>query len=125
MIVPMAGLLTAAQIAGMQATTVSSFDKSGTRRRFPLVADRYSNQTRDTAHPSDLAISALMLFQETGTENRIGRDEQLSDWVAKVPHGTDITGRDQLIVEGKTYEVIGPPDEFETHLRLQLRYVEG
>lgn len=117
--------LTATQRAGMRATTEATFEGAGVRRRYPLVEDRYGNEKPNLAAPDDMAIPNLVLWQTDGSETTQDRDTQIADWLARVPVGTDITGRDLLIVAGTTYEVVGPPANVGTHLRLRLRHVDG
>lgn len=117
--------LTAAQVARMRATVEDTFDKVATRRRYPLVRDRYNTQIRDTANPVDVAGIPIALWQNRGSEDVASRDQQTADFVGRVPVGTDVTGSDVMIVDGVPYEVIGPPLDARTHLRLHLRHAEG
>lgn len=117
--------LTAWQRARMRSTTEATFEGEAIRRRYPVIEDRYGNETRDTANPADVPGIPVVLWQEGATENRDDRDRQVEDWLARVPVGTDITGRDVLLVDGRTFEVIGAPLDAGTHLRLELRFVEG
>lgn len=119
------GLLTDAELASLQASTKAAFDRSGTRRRYPTAPDRYGNDASNLAAPNDLAIPKLSITQMHGTELRVDRSAEIGDWIGRVPRGTDITGRDQLIVDGVTFEVIGPPEDLGTHLHLELRHIEG
>lgn len=117
--------LTATQRARMADTTEATFEQTATRRRFPLVRDRYNNETRDTANPDDLPDVPVTLWHERSSEDRDDRDRQAEQWLARVPLGTDITGRDLLLVDDDAYEVIGNPLDARTHLRLELSLVEG
>lgn len=121
----MAGLLTAEQLAAMKDTTESTFDKVATRRRFPVVKDRYNDEIRDLDNPDDLEDVPVVLWQVGADESRADRDQQAGEWLARVPVDTDVDGRDQLIVGDDTYEVVGPPLDARTHLRLKLSLVEG
>lgn len=121
----MAGLLTAEQLAAMRDTTESTFDKVATRRRFPVTTDRYNNEIRDLSDPDDLEDVPITLWQVGADESRADRDQQAGEWLARVPVATDVDGRDQILVDGDTYEVVGPPLDARTHLRLRLSLVEG
>lgn len=118
------GTISAERMARMRGRVEETFDKIGIRRRFPLAEDRYKNLVRDTANPLDVELP-LALTQTDAREVTIGRSEQAADWLARFPAGSDVVGRDQVIVEGKTFEVFGPPEDVGTHLRAKLRYVEG
>lgn len=115
--------LTAAQIAGMRATHETFLSKVATRRRFALVEDQYRDKIRGA--PSDLTNIHVEIWQENANEDRTDRDQQTRRGLARLPIGTDITGRDQLIVDGITYEVDGPVADRFTHLMAKLLYVEG
>lgn len=107
----------------MQATTEATFTQAATRRRFAVVRDRYNNLVRGARQ--DLADIPVSLYQEDGDEDTDDRDQQRAEFRARVPIGTDITGRDQLIVDDVAYEVVGPPLDARTHLRLSLKHVDG
>lgn len=117
--------VTATQRARMADTTSATFEGTATRRRFPMIRDRYNNLVRDTANPVDLADIDVVVWHEASGEDRDDRDRQTEKWLARVPLGTDITGRDLLIVGAHQYEVIGAPLDARTHLRLELELVEG
>lgn len=115
--------LTAGQRAAMAETTSATFETPATRRRFGVVEDDYGNEVEAGA-PDELELD-VVLWQTEGTETTVDRDELVSDWIARLPLGADVTGRDLLIVDGKTFEVVGPPVDARTHLRARLRHVEG
>lgn len=119
--------LTATQRARMRSTTEATFEETATRRRYPTVEDRYGNEARDTANPVDLPGIPVVVWQERSSEDRDDRDRQIEEWLGRVPIGTDVTGRDVLILTdpARTFEVVGPPLDAGTHLRLSLRFVEG
>lgn len=117
------GDLTATQIAGMKATFNTFLSKTATRRRFTTVEDSLGNQIRDTH--SDITGIPVEIWQKDQSEILVNRDQQAADYIARVPSGTDVEGRDQLIVDGRTYEVTGPPADMRDHIRADIRYVEG
>lgn len=117
------GDLTATQLAGMRATTTTFFSMTATRRRFADTTDVYNNTVRGAI--SDVTGIPCEIWQEHQREEIVDRDEQVADLLARVPIGTDITGHDQLIVAGRTYEVIGPPADKLTHIRCEIRWIEG
>lgn len=117
------GDLTATQIARMKATFNTFLSKTATRRRFATVEDTLGNQIRD-AH-SDVTGIPVEIWQKDQSELLVNRDQQAADYIARVPSDTDIEGRDQLIVDGRTYEVTGPPADMRDHIRADIRYVEG
>lgn len=63
--------------------------------------------------------------QQTAT-----RDAEVSTHVLRLPVGTAIAARDQVVVDGVVFEVGGPPARAwrpggEHHVRVPLRYVDG
>lgn len=117
------GDLTATQIARMKTTFNTFLSKTATRRRFTTSENIYGDQERDTH--TDLTAIPVEIWQKDQSEQLINRDEQAADYIARLPSGTDIDGRDQLIVDGRTYEVTGPPADMRDHIRAEIRYVEG
>lgn len=108
----------------MADTTEATFEVDAVRRRFPLVEDDYGNETPNTAAPADVPVK-IALWQDNGTETTVDRDRQVSDWLARFPAGFDVTGRDLVVVDGRTFEVVGPPVDAKTHVRARLRHVSG
>lgn len=117
--------ITAGQLARMQDTTEGTFTQTATRRRYPLIRDDYGNLERDPDNVDELADVPVTLWQESAAENVADRDQQSSKWLARVPVGTDVTGRDELEVDGTVFAVVGAPLDAGTHLRLELELVSG
>lgn len=118
--------LTAWQRDRMTSTTEATFETLIVRRRFPTVVDRYGNETRDVDNPVDLIDVPAVLWHERSSEDRDDRDRQVEQWLARVPVGTDVTGRDVLVFpDARTFEVVGAPLAAGTHLRLELELVDG
>jgi len=117
--------LTATQRDRMRSTTEATFEELVTRRRFPMVRDRYNVERRDTAAPLELAGIPAALWQERSSEDRDDRERQIEQWLGRVPVGTDVTGADVIVAAAGTFEVVGPPLDARTHLRLELRIVDG
>lgn len=70
------------------------------------------------------------LEQTAGDERTEDRDTQLADWLLVLPVGAVIDGNDRVQVEGKTFEVVGPPARVHTprgehHVEARLRSVDG
>ena len=64
-----------------------------------------------------------------GQENEIGGDVQIGDGVIYLPLSADVTGSDRITVLGDTYEVVGPPERWDTgsildHQRARLKLIQ-
>lgn len=68
--------------------------------------------------------------QRGTTEVAVNREALLSSWVAYLPAGTDVTGRDRLEWRGTTFLIAGVPNHADTprgphHVEVPLTVVEG
>lgn len=96
----------------------------------PYVAgedDRYGNPTEGYGPGVE---EPCRLEQTGGTEVTDGRDALVSDWQLFLLPDTTASGRSRATVEGRVFEVIGPPAEARTprrvsHVVARLRHVEG
>lgn len=69
------------------------------------------------------------LEQVAAEEVTTGSDVLTSDWRAFLPASTAISGRDRLLHDGVTYEVVGPPRRVvgsrrEAYVQARLRVVQ-
>jgi hypothetical protein len=70
------------------------------------------------------------LTQTSGEEMTVDRDTRISDWEVSLPAEAVIDANDQVIAQGKTFEVIGPPAQARQpgrvhHIVARLRWIEG
>lgn len=91
--------------------------------------DRYGNTTRSWDSATRHEVDAWC-EQMTSDESNDGRAELFSDWLAVLPLGADIRGRDRVEFDGMTFEVNGPPTTRHTprgphHIEATLRWIEG
>jgi hypothetical protein len=103
--------------------------------RAPRTTDPYGSDVPDWDRATTQQTNAWVRpGPATGTvgETLVGRDEQELDARVWLAAGTPITGRDRVVVEGETFEVIGPPlrprspwADREHHVRADLRRVTG
>lgn len=69
--------------------------------------------------------------QRSATERTDTGDVQMSDWVAYLEPGAQVTGRDIVVYGGARFEVVGPPNHQSSpfgrlgHIELSLRHVAG
>jgi hypothetical protein len=96
----------------------------------PFVAgaeDRYGNEAEGYGPGVE---EPCRLEQTSGTEVTDGRDALVSDWQLFLRANTTATGRSRATVDGRVFEVVGPPAEARTaravsHVVARLRHVEG
>lgn len=111
------------QNASMRTAVEATFDRTALVQRLTAAADRYGNPT--LGNPATVATVPCSLARTGQREVTADRDTQIADWTCRLPAGTDITGRDHLLVDGVRYEVVGPPVTFPTHVHADVRHVDG
>lgn len=97
-------------------------------RRGVGAADRYG-----TAQPTWTAVGDPLpcrLEQTDAEEVTVGADTQTSDWRLITVADADIDGLDRVLVDGRTFEVVGPPAVHHTpagahHVEARLRHIAG
>lgn len=89
--------------------------------------DEYGNPVEVVA----AGVNYPAWLEQTASEERTeDRDTQLADWLLVLPAGAVVDGNDRVQVEGKTFEVVGPPARVHTprgehHVEARLRSVSG
>lgn len=91
--------------------------------------DRYGNESLDWSAASSW-VTKGWLARVDESEDQDGRDALISGWRLFLPVGTDVDGRDRVVIDGTTYELDGPParpwtPDGEHHVECRLRLVEG
>jgi hypothetical protein len=92
--------------------------------------DDYGPGAADWDNPSSYDTTAR-LQPAGGNESLINTDVQQGDLLCYLPPGTPVTGRDRMVYDEDTYEVIGPAQRWrapwsgsEHHVRVLLRLVQ-
>lgn len=93
------------------------------------TTDEYNNQVPDWATATRSTWPAR-LEQLAGREVTADQQTQLADWILYLPPDAQVEGTDRVEHDGKTFEVVGPPNEATTprrtsHLEVSLRHVQG
>lgn len=101
---------------------VEQFRSTCIRRRFPIAKDEYGNDVRDLNSPQDVALPCR-LVQTEAREVTVDRETQVSDWELILAWDADVEASDQIIMDGVTYEVLGPPDPGRIAKTARLRHV--
>lgn len=122
-------LLTEADLEGIRDTVGLLFSDEIVRRRFTTTKDDYNEDVRDTDNPDDVIYLGRLIWRETIERTETGQASAVLPSVL-LPHDADVETTDQIIVDGLTFEVAGPPMQNpspgeSTHLRVPLRRVSG
>lgn len=96
-------------------------------RRSPGATDEFGDPA--SSETSRSTVSGR-LEQTDSTEVTAGRDTALSNWRLFLAPGTTVDSTDQVVAGGRTFEVVGPPDELKTprgahHTVVRLRHIAG
>ena len=117
-------MIPADELEAMTSEVERTFDTSGViHRRTTGAVDDFNNPS--ITYIADADPVDLLLVHTASREVTVDRNTQISDWFARLPAGTSISGRDRLVANGATYEVLGPPSDEDTHVRVQLVHVSG
>jgi hypothetical protein len=93
--------------------------------------DRYGNTVPDWDTANSVDVLAWVEPVAVGTENIEGRSALASEWLLLAAADTQITGRDRVVYQGQTFDVIGPPVVRKAgrrgphHVEARLRWAEG
>lgn len=117
-------MLTAEQRSSMgDAMARAVFDRVATRRRFFPALDRFNNEVRDESDPEDIE-TACQLSPNAGAEAGTDRSTVTTNWICRMPPTVDVRAADQVIIDGTTFEVDGPPQVFPSHVHVDLVVVK-
>lgn len=92
------------------------------------AVDEYNVETTVEGAPR---VYRARVEQRSATERTQDGDVQLSDWVAYLPKGAQVAGRDIVLYGGARFEVVGPPNHHSgplgglDHVEVSLRHVSG
>lgn len=121
-------MLTSEELASVQAT----LDDARTQTVQVLVRsagaeDVFGNPADSYAAPVSYTGLVVPVSAQEVTEDR---ETQISDRKLRLPYDAVISGRDRVVCEGVTYEVVGPPERHQapggvTQTTVTIRQVEG
>ena len=89
------------------------------------------NAYGDAKSTSTSATAVGYLEQTAAVEVLVNQETYTSDWLLILPAGTVIDASDQVLVDGATFEVVGPParpwrpSTGEHHVECRLRQTTG
>jgi head-tail adaptor len=117
-------MLTASDLTAMRATLGASLPGTAIIQRSTQASDGMGGVTDAWAAVG--TVSARVSPSGMGLDDLVGGEAvNVTPWVVTVPHGTSVTDRDRLAVEGQTFEVVGvdSPRSYATAIRVQCREV--
>lgn len=94
------------------------------------AANRYGDAERSFAAPVTRTANAFVQ-PVYGTEQNTVEGDTLTGQYFMITDDAELSGYDQVIWEGNTYQVVGPPNRWDIpttgfhHLEAQLRLVTG
>lgn len=98
--------------------------------RAGTLTDGYGDTVADWSTATSTSAKARVAHRSSDEE--LGeRDARLSEWVAYFETGTDVTATDRIEWDGRTFEVVGPPNPAPArsstahHIEANLREVLG
>ena len=93
--------ITASELTLMQSDGNALLDKTCLIRRATLTADAYGTQTESWADVT--TVDAGMAQPSAGLlANYAFRVGSLATWKVRLPYGTDVQEKDQLVIDGQT-----------------------
>jgi head-tail adaptor len=100
-----------------------------TIQRPASAADANGFTVKDWDDPTETSVKGWIVQLST-TEDRDGREAQVSSWQAYLHAETDVLGGDRVVWGSRTFEVDGTPQHAwtprgEHHVEVQLRKVDG
>lgn len=109
-------MLSARDLAAMQAEVELILDQTATLRRNTPVTGRHLGKNDGWANAGTVACHVLPGSGAEVTE--AGRSAAKSLWTILLPLGTGITARDRLVIGSKTYEILSLDDGSSYPLQL-------
>lgn len=112
-------MISAAELAAMQATATSSLDLTCTITTYTHVSDGAGGQT-NVAHSSAVIACSLAQPSQQLLQNYDYLIGSLSAWVVTLPYGTSITDQDDIAVSGLDLKVhvVLAPESYQTCVRV-------
>lgn len=94
------------------------------------VKDDMGNYIVETTGTTNYAGKIQPRLDRSTFEHLLGRDTVVANWKAFLPANAAVTYLDQIVADGVTYEVVGPPYLARgplgvNHIEIALREYEG
>ncbi len=112
-------MLTASELAAIQAVATASLDTSCVIQRATATADGYGSTAKTWATVA--TVNATMAQPTAGQlQNYDYLIGNLATWLIRLPYGTDVRIDDQLILNGVTLTVQAPltPQSYQASVRV-------
>ena len=99
-------MLTAAELADMRSVQAQAMAGTAVVSRKTLTADGMGGFT-ETWSAAGTVSCRVWPARESGAESLIAdRITEADAWVITVPYATDVTAKDRIVADGRTFEVV-------------------
>lgn len=99
-------MLTAAELADMRSVQAEAMAGTAVISRKTLTADGMGGFT-ETWSAAGTVSCRVWPARESGAESLIAdRITEADAWVITVPYATDVTAKDRIVADGRTFEVV-------------------
>jgi SPP1 family predicted phage head-tail adaptor len=117
-------VLTAAEITAMRIVEESVLSSTATIQRHALTRDGMGGYSEAWTTVGTVVCDFWHISQRGDRERVTGNQlTQVADWFVTVPYDTDITAKDRMVIEGRTFEVVFVPNDisWKTALRVEVK----
>jgi len=105
-------MLTAAELSAMREVEESVMSSTGIIKRRTLASDGMGGYTETWAAVGTVDCDVWQINQRGNREPVTGGQVvSKSDWFITVPYNTDLTARDRVEVDGRTFEITFVPND--------------
>lgn len=118
-------MLTSDQLDAMRETLEASLPETARIMRLSLVANGKGGQTEESDEVEEVAARLEPLNERREESTFGGRLGSVVAWIITLPYGTEIQQADQLVINGRTFEVTGVKGgrTYEISTRVECREI--
>lgn len=117
-------MLTAAELADLRETQESILPGSAIIQRFTNVSDGMGNFDQTWANVGTVRARLYPQTVRSMAENANGGAQMISEtrWFVTMPHGTNVTAKDRLLIDNRTFEIyqVNNSESFQTAVRCEV-----
>lgn len=117
-------MLTAAELIELRATQESILPGSAVIQRFTNVSDGMGGYDQTWANVGTVRARLYPQTVRSMAENANGGAQMISEtrWFVTMPHGTNVTAKDRLLIDNRTFEIyqVNNSESFQTAVRCEV-----
>lgn len=117
-------MLTAAELTAMRTVEESVMSGTAIISRYALTADGMGGYSEAWTNVGTVACDLWPIGQRGERERVTGAQmTQDVDWFITVPHDTEVTAKDRIVIDSRTFEVVFVPNDisWKTALRVEAK----